>query len=315
MINASITFESLNFFTNVYYFLFLWFKLRLCEAIFRFIGTFKVGNHRQSNRFAMAGSISWLIIHSIYFGSRQVRKFKSQFFMVIFDPLFKDLKLFLQIVVVFLVFNGFLFILADFLIEVFLSMFIAADFRFETIYFWISFYDFFLSISHNFVFLDLISNIIYLILDGQTKLFQKLNPIVDESIFPLLQFSDIRLNVMVVKNCGSFLHFIYQSIINIINSIQAISKVNLELKGSFGWLIVIINMKNRTKNFEIQTKLGSGSYGVIYKAINKVTREVCVLKQISLGRLSEKAKKSVYWSKHRPSMKQPLWGNWFILLS
>lgn len=182
----------------------------------------------------MAGSISRLIIHSIYFGSRQVRKLKSQFFMVIFDPLFKDLKLFLQIVVVFLVFNGFLFILADFLIEVFLSMFIAGDFRFETIYFWISFYDFFLSISHNFVFLDLISNIIYLILDGQTKLFQKLNPIVDESIFPLLQFSDIRLNVMVVKNCGSFLHFIYQSIINIINSIQAISKVNLELKGSFG---------------------------------------------------------------------------------
>ena len=45
-------------------------------------------------------------------------------------------------------------------------------------------------------------------------------------------------------------------------------------------------MKNRIRNFDIQTKLGSGSYGVIYKALNKTTKEVCVLKQISLGRLS-----------------------------
>lgn len=52
-------------------------------------------------------------------------------------------------------------------------------------------------------------------------------------------------------------------------------------------------MKNRISNFEIQTKLGSGSYGVIYKALNKSTKEICVLKQISLGRLNEKAKKNV----------------------
>jgi serine/threonine protein kinase len=52
-------------------------------------------------------------------------------------------------------------------------------------------------------------------------------------------------------------------------------------------------MKNRIRNFEIQNKLGSGSYGVIYKAIDKSTREICVLKQISLGRLSEKARKNV----------------------
>ena len=55
-------------------------------------------------------------------------------------------------------------------------------------------------------------------------------------------------------------------------------------------------MKNRIRNFDIQTKLGSGSYGVIYKAINKTTKEVCVLKQISLSRLNEKAKKSVIFT-------------------
>lgn len=68
-------------------------------------------------------------------------------------------------------------------------------------------------------------------------------------------------------------------------------------------------MKNRIKNFDIQTKLGSGSYGVIYKALNKLTREICVLKQISLGRLSEKAKKSVDEIRFRRSMKRPLWAN------
>lgn len=54
-------------------------------------------------------------------------------------------------------------------------------------------------------------------------------------------------------------------------------------------------MKNRIRNFEIQNKLGSGSYGVIYKAIDKSTREICVLKQISLTRLSEKARKNVLY--------------------
>lgn len=47
------------------------------------------------------------------------------------------------------------------------------------------------------------------------------------------------------------------------------------------------------KNFEIQHKLGSGSYGVIYKALNKSNRSICVLKQINLTRLNEKAKKNV----------------------
>ena len=55
-------------------------------------------------------------------------------------------------------------------------------------------------------------------------------------------------------------------------------------------------MKNKIRNYEIQTRLGSGSYGVIYKAINKTTKEVCVLKQISLSRLNEKAKKSVIFT-------------------
>ena len=32
-------------------------------------------------------------------------------------------------------------------------------------------------------------------------------------------------------------------------------------------------MRNRIRNFEIQNKLGSGSYGVIYKALDKSRRE------------------------------------------
>jgi serine/threonine protein kinase len=73
-------------------------------------------------------------------------------------------------------------------------------------------------------------------------------------------------------------------------------------------------MKNRIRNFDIQTKLGSGSYGVIYKALNKTTREICVLKQISLSRLTDKARKNVYAVKHRQSMRQQLWENSFIPL-
>ena len=53
------------------------------------------------------------------------------------------------------------------------------------------------------------------------------------------------------------------------------------------------NNSNSLRNFEIKQKLGSGSYGVIFKAINKIDKSVCVLKQISLSRMSERAKKNV----------------------
>ena len=65
----------------------------------------------------------------------------------------------------------------------------------------------------------------------------------------------------------------------------------------------------KVRNFEIQHKLGSGSYGVIYKANNKLTKEVCVLKQISLTRLSEKARKSVSELLGRRSTKPLLWAS------
>lgn len=52
-------------------------------------------------------------------------------------------------------------------------------------------------------------------------------------------------------------------------------------------------MTSTLRNYEIRQKLGSGSYGVIYKAYNKTDKTICVLKQISLTRMSEKARKNV----------------------
>lgn len=45
-------------------------------------------------------------------------------------------------------------------------------------------------------------------------------------------------------------------------------------------------MKTKIRNYEIQTKLGSGSYGIIFKALNKAANQICVLKQITLNRLN-----------------------------
>jgi|688.fasta_scaffold496066_1 serine/threonine protein kinase len=53
------------------------------------------------------------------------------------------------------------------------------------------------------------------------------------------------------------------------------------------------NTTNSLRNYEIRQKLGSGSYGVIYKVYNKIDKSMCVLKQISLTRMSEKARKNV----------------------
>jgi serine/threonine protein kinase len=57
------------------------------------------------------------------------------------------------------------------------------------------------------------------------------------------------------------------------------------------------------RNYEIRQKLGAGSYGVIYKVLNKVDKTICVLKQISLTRMNEKAKKNVTNDVCRQSMK------------
>ena len=67
---------------------------------------------------------------------------------------------------------------------------------------------------------------------------------------------------------------------------------------------------NSLRNYEIKQKLGSGSYGVIYKAYNKIDKSICVLKQISLSRMSEKARKNVLSSSFRLQTKRILWGNW-----
>ena len=68
-----------------------------------------------------------------------------------------------------------------------------------------------------------------------------------------------------------------------------------ELEGGVGYLkLEMKNNSNTLRNFEIKQKLGSGSYGVIFKAINKVDKSTCVLKQINLARMSERAKMNVH---------------------
>jgi serine/threonine protein kinase len=47
------------------------------------------------------------------------------------------------------------------------------------------------------------------------------------------------------------------------------------------------------RNYEIRQKLGSGSFGVVYKVVNRANQSVCVLKQVSLVRMSERARRSV----------------------
>lgn len=66
---------------------------------------------------------------------------------------------------------------------------------------------------------------------------------------------------------------------------------------------------NSLRNYEIRQKLGSGSYGVIYKAVNKTDKSVCVLKQIALTRMSEKARKNVRCGICRQQTKLTLWGS------
>ena len=45
----------------------------------------------------------------------------------------------------------------------------------------------------------------------------------------------------------------------------------------------MIPQKNRYERFEKQTKLGEGTYGVVYKARDKNTNEIYALKKIRLN--------------------------------
>lgn len=51
--------------------------------------------------------------------------------------------------------------------------------------------------------------------------------------------------------------------------------------------------KNRLKEFEIQKKLGFGSYGVIFRVSRRSDKQTFVLKQIDLKNLKEKMRKNV----------------------
>lgn len=62
--------------------------------------------------------------------------------------------------------------------------------------------------------------------------------------------------------------------------------------------------KNRLKDFEIQKKLGFGSYGVIFRIMRRSDKNIFVLKQIDLKNLKEKMRKNVFYSIHRQLTKQ-----------
>ena len=58
---------------------------------------------------------------------------------------------------------------------------------------------------------------------------------------------------------------------------------------------MIQNVKSNSNmsNFEIQTKLGKGSYGVVYKVRRKSDNKIYVLKQINIQNMSKRFKEDV----------------------
>lgn len=47
------------------------------------------------------------------------------------------------------------------------------------------------------------------------------------------------------------------------------------------------------KDYQMMAKLGAGSFGVVYKAKNKKTAEICVIKEIDISKLDARLKKWV----------------------
>lgn len=128
-------------------------------------------------------------------------------------------------------------------------------------------------------------------LNGETILSEEFGTMLYEPFLPLVEPTNVREDMLVVEQSVTLLHL--PNLLLHLYNILALSYNARSYYTSIDWHINSIYMKSRTKNFEIISKLGSGSYGIIFKTLNKATKEVCVLKQITLGRLSEKARRSV----------------------
>lgn len=48
-----------------------------------------------------------------------------------------------------------------------------------------------------------------------------------------------------------------------------------------------------SQNYEILNKLGEGAFGVVYKARDKTTNMICVVKKINIEKMSSKMRKNV----------------------
>lgn len=57
------------------------------------------------------------------------------------------------------------------------------------------------------------------------------------------------------------------------------------------------------QDYEIISKLGSGSFGVVHKARDKKTNNICVIKIVDISNMNAKLRKSVNFSLLRPLTK------------
>lgn len=67
------------------------------------------------------------------------------------------------------------------------------------------------------------------------------------------------------------------------------------------------------QDYEIISKLGSGSFGVVHKARDKKTNNICVIKIVDISNMNAKLRKSVNFSLLRPLTKAKFYIKWILL--
>lgn len=161
-------------------------KLRLVHATFGVLWAPLEANTGQDKGLRVCGSSICIVLHAVDPLLRDEGELKSHILMLLSEVVLEHLQSIFEILNILLIFEGFLFILIDFLRKIVPGVLVASHLLLQGHDRWLRLDHLLLRVPHSFVPFNLLFNPSNFLLNRLAVLFQKIHTMMDKSILSLI---------------------------------------------------------------------------------------------------------------------------------